>query len=266
MQVRKIGRRMRKNYAPEEISAIRAGVPFASVDQARRVRRKLAGDENFKRWLDNRIQFGQIADIKGDWEMYRRYSAYNKLFSPYLGKSIVDELGEMAWRKSSKKRKKVPLEILDDGAGHGVFLEHIKHLMGEHKVPVRTTAVVLYASEDLKARKEEGSVDEIIENPVETFVPRRRYDAIFSMLGGIEYSLMHFTRETVLKYAHALNAGGIAVIGLDIKTSYRQQMEEFKRRVIKSFEKRGFKADFYHNPENKAEHLPQDVLIIRRIR
>lgn len=168
---------------------------------------------------------------------------------------------------AKRKGKKAILEVLDDGSGHGIFLSELKEKMDMLRVPIRTTAVTLKASDFLEARKESGSVHEIIQEPIETMVPRRRYDAIFSLLGGMNYVTEGLARESLLKYAHALNIGGFAAIGLMLKKGgHTQKFEEFKRRVKKSFEKRGFKADFFYEPNNTVMNLPSDILILRRIK
>lgn len=57
MSTRNIGRRMRRRYSlPQEISALRAGVPIASVHQARRARHRLEKDPKLSDVFSKKIR------------------------------------------------------------------------------------------------------------------------------------------------------------------------------------------------------------------
>ena len=285
----------RYNLSAKERAAVAKGVRVEAILELRKGLQKLAEDDKLRRDYDKWKNDGELQDIRGDWETSRKYAHYNNLFSPFLGRSVLDELMALA------KRRKGNLRIFEDGAGAGIFLSQMKRMLGERGIKTRTTALVLKANEYLQEKKEKGRIDEVIESAAEEFLPREPQDAIFSLYGSLEYSLPELKKHILSKYAYTLTKGGFACIGLNLRdvsflipqerkrlAAIKQGMEsspekvdvlreelnsimqacdqrlrKVKGDIITALRKRGFEAEFFKRTDLQ-QFLPIDVLIIRR--
>jgi len=136
------------------------------------------------------------------------------------GRGIEDyKIGSANWGKKMEidplelakamLRRKSGIRILDVGAYDGTFLKEMKSNK-EVGGKIKTTALVLHETEALKKRRESGLVDRTITASVESWLPRERYDIVFSNYGGMLYS--PYPKIALRKIAYCLEKKGIAVI------------------------------------------------------
>lgn len=209
-----------------------------------------------KDWGENKA-----LSSKGDFD----YSYYDYLMRPlwnFFGKQPIDMVSALCRIRGNSNRA---LEIMDDGAGTGKAMEELRKKLSEKGIPARITALSLEPNEWLAKRHDKGIIDELVIGPAERFTPRRKFDAIFSVFGSMEYVADALKREHVLKLAHSLRKGGLMMAVFDLSVSNpprssgitRRQLDSvnhrkpFKNRkfleIVKSqFRKYGFRAEFYN--------------------
>ena len=221
----------------------------------------------------------------------RGLRTYNNIFRAGTGCNIVDSLEGL-------KRKK--LVIVDDGAGRkGRFLVELKKALLERGIKSRTIAVSLRKRKGIERNREKGLIDEAAYGPAEEYVPREPVDAIFSVLGSVQYVQNLVKKDHLLKYAHSLRKGGIMMLGFYVNRAGTHRPEEVELRrglskstegregnflqeymarvmdgdmkddfegVKRAFEKRGFEARFEPVPFNTIRFYPNWVLVLKKLK
>ncbi|MDO8627674.1 MAG: class I SAM-dependent methyltransferase [Candidatus Diapherotrites archaeon] len=183
---------------------------------AERIRTKLKKPEVFEKLEHRHLQL--LNEAKG-WNTGRDFHAcYNPFFSIGLrkiglGKNLIDILSRIP------RQKKQPLKILEDGPGEGIFLTELKEQLGIKGIISQTTALAMHHMIELQQLKILGELDKIIKKSTEEFIPEEQYHAIFSVYGGISYTLQELRKDIILKFAHSLVKGGVLMIGFDFYTS-----------------------------------------------
>jgi len=216
----------------------------------------------------------------------RGYFAYNKffgigLYEMGLGNDIAQVLANIP-----RERGK-PLEILEDGPGTGRFLGELKTVLTREKVNCAITAVDAHFAKELTEHKTSGVINRLVTKPAELFTPRKKYGAIFSLMGSVHYTTNALRKSQLLKLAYSLKKGGIMLVGFNFvqeksSSAYflmnimggfsenpneervmpiRVEMDGIKR----VFQKKGFAAHFCPYPF-KGDDLPNWMLILKRER
>lgn len=245
---------------PREKAALQAGIPIEAIGQNKQIARKLKKTKPLQRGF--LAWSGRTTKDRAGWNQRRLYSDYNALFGPYLGR-LETFLSNMA------KRKKRPLRVTDDGAGYGYFLSSIKQKLSRAGVQTVTTAIVRRADSKEIVFRNEGldeneKIDEIYRGNAETYLPKEKQDAVFSLFGSPEYSMKEFKKQILLKYAYSLNRGGVAAIGIGSpRTDVTPSIQDVQR-AASYLTKIGFEAKWHRVPDFQERKLPEFVLIIRR--
>jgi hypothetical protein len=233
---------------------------------AKRVKEKI--EANKSKFEEN------IARLKGMGNIWRlsnadSYENYNHFFGPLLGMSISEALAKIP-RKKGK-----PLLIIEDGPLTGSFLAELKTELKKLRIPCKTIALSLKPLAELKAKKRERLIDEIIEGPAEFFVSKNLADLIISRYGSIEYTLTELKKEHLLKFAFSLKKNGIMLVGFDLSTAFsfnpktKKPLDMFfilkkMKGIERAFEKRGFQAKFSYAVKPGLPRFVQGVLFLRR--
>jgi len=228
-----------------------------------------------KRTKINACMSSELITGENDYRIYSRnrgYPEYNNMIK-YLelgeelkNKPILDIIGEY----SIKNKKKV-IRVLDDGAGRGVFLTDLKEMwetyrkIGRISSELKTTAIVLN-KKDLNRAK----IDNVYEGDVSEYLPKEKYDFIFSVFGGFAHSTSYLQREILLKHLFSLEKGGYGFFGF-----FTEHKRRYTDIFVKKLNKMGFQAE-YHNykiswdVEKRTklveENLPKEYLIVKRIK
>ena len=202
----------------------------------------------------------------------RGYPEYNNMIKYLkLGDGLENkEILQVMVEYSIKNKKKV-MKVLDDGAGRGVFLSDLKEMwetfrkMDTKNPKLETTAIVLN-KKDLKRAK----IDKVYVGDVSKYVPKEKFDFIFSVFGGFAHSTPHLQREILLKHLYSLEKGGYGFFGF-----FSEHKKEYADAFTKKLSKMGFEAK-YHNfkKENNpgmnviliGENLPREYLVVKRIK
>ncbi|MDD4983341.1 MAG: class I SAM-dependent methyltransferase [Candidatus ainarchaeum sp.] len=253
MPIRKthLERLKKEGYNPREIRAIELGTSQNTVAQVKQIRDRIREDPKLlKRFRDLSVKNREVSEDQ--WRKDRCFLDYNNLFKLVLDEPLYGFLVRMA---QGKKK----LKVLDEGAGFGLFLLDLKEMLEKEGIDTDTTAVVLKKHSLLDTYHKDGKVDHVYVGRSEFFLPDRNYDVIFSLYGGIHYTLSEFKKQILVKYASALNRGGVALIGADligIRTPLFEQMKI-------AFRKRGFEIKLFTGAIRGG--LPTDILMIRRL-
>lgn len=238
------------------------------------------------------------------WETRRDYEHYDLLFRgcirQFFGETAnrISEGGnrELAEHLAYRipRNKRMPLEILDEGAGEGVFSSELKEKLRELGVDARITATTLEQPSEgasrlaLEKLKREKKIDKLVLGYGELFEPKQKYHAIFSMLGSINYTINPFRKDTLLKFAYSLKRGGLLIVGftygraeggaertgveaiagtLGEKQGTKIDVRKEKEGIERAFQKRGFRAKFFEPIVGRLRFgLPNMALIVQRLR
>jgi hypothetical protein len=253
MSIRKahLERLKREGYNAREIRAITSGTSQNVVAQIKLIRDRIIKDPKLlKKFKELSKKHHEVSE--GQWRKDRCFLDYNNLFGCILNESLYDFLVRLG-------RRKKKLSVLDEGAGFGLFLLDLKEMLAKEGIATDTTAVVLKKHTLLDTYQKDGKVDHVYVGRSEFFLPDRKYDVIFSYYGGIHYALSEIKKQILIKYASALNRGGVALIGADligIRTPLFEQMKT-------AFRKRGFEIELYCGPVPGG--YPTDILMICRL-
>ena len=253
MPIRKahLERLKKEGYNPREIKAIESGTPQSAAAQVKQIRDRIREDPKLlKRFRDLSIRNREVSE--GQWRKDRCFLDYNNLFKLVLNEPLHSFLVRMG--KGKKK-----LKVLDEGAGFGQFLLDLKEILTKEGIDTDTTAVVLKKHSLLDTYHKDGKVDHVHVGRSEFFLPDKGYDVIFSLYGGIHYTISEFRKQTLVKYASSLNRGGVALIGADL-IGIRTYLFE---RIKQAFRKRGFEIKLFAGPIQGG--YPSDILMIHRL-
>ncbi|MFA5745861.1 MAG: hypothetical protein WCX73_00805 [Candidatus Pacearchaeota archaeon] len=143
--------------------------------------------------------------------------------------------------KYTQTRK--PLEILDDGAGHGNFLAELKELLNNNKIPSKTAAVSL---SDKLSPANSKKIDRKIIGDVTDLKLNKKYDLITSYFGSLNYLPLEIRNEIIKKYVLSLNKNGIAVFRF---TEYNDGKYKQTLKFLSILKKVGFSVTI-HTEEN----------------
>jgi 2-polyprenyl-3-methyl-5-hydroxy-6-metoxy-1,4-benzoquinol methylase len=186
----------------------------------------------------------------------RGYKEYNFAF-----RNLLDgmHLFEYIYKRFKTKRE---ISILDEGAGFTRFLKEIKELFEKKGKTIETSAISLTPG----IKKENTShLNYLYKQKVQTFVPKKEYDVIISVFGGIHYNIKELDKNTVLKLAHSLSKNGVMFIGVNRINNYQVNLPDSILENIKvSLEKNGFSLKHKYNIENVSRKLPIHVFRIER--
>lgn len=267
-----------------------------------------ANREKFIKRARTLKRYGQ-QESKYFWKDERRFFnygfAFESRFADFFGINVhnrtrpqVVSNSEFLWQRQLEsqwvdvakiipRKGNRPLAIVEDGAGQGYFLATLKELLAINGIPCKTTALAVKENESLKELRTVGKIDRIVTGPAELYFPKSPVDWIVSYNGSITYSMNSIQKAHLLKFASALNRGGIMAIIFDAgvkknlhglkqaatlletpkrgkRISLRQEMDGIER----AFEKRGFRAKFYYKaPYERNEYaLHAGCLLVQRVK
>ena len=106
----------------------------------------------------------------------------------------------------------------------------------------------------------------IITTNAATFIPKEKYDFIFSIFGGFEYS-ENFQKEIFLKYCYSLNKSGVAIFTApeSITYYYKNIINTLNSQFNKKFNVR-FRDITLDNLDKKIRSsMPKQYIIVRRL-
>jgi hypothetical protein len=227
--------------------------------------------------------------VSKPWKTGRNYWDYNKAFEEALHSMDLGDDVVSALRKIPRGNR-TPLRVLDDGAGQGVFLEELSRKMKRFGIEVHSTAVSMHNTEELNERVQRGVLREVVRQRGEFYIPTKKYHAIFSHIGTLNYTINALKKDTLLKYANSLQKGGLLFVGFVYRrkpndetssgiantgglSEHPKQPREIKiedevRGIETALRKRGFEARFFEMREDLALHLALSnwTLVVRRLR
>ena len=216
-----------------------------------------------------------------NWEAQRGFENYSKVFGPFLadflGKNkghVINSRGELEHILASYfilKMKRKNIEVLEDGAGSGIFLTELKRLLSYSDIKIKSTALNLENNKNIEIARKNRLINEVEIGNATKFIPKKEIDLFVSLYGSIYYMFDPAAKDHFLKFAHSLKPGGLMLVGLGYKShhstikqkgllNYQMQAEQIER----ALEKRGFKAKFYYNPEGTAHGDPTVTLIVQK--
>ncbi|MCX6803040.1 MAG: hypothetical protein NTY48_00545 [Candidatus Diapherotrites archaeon] len=251
-----------------------------------------------KRILARSLKWAQEND---KFEMDRTFFDYNQIFTTGLSAFFGSEHATLLSVVSEmSKRKKKPLNIIEDGAGNGAFLREFQKKLASTGSAPRITALTLAETPGLSELKRTGVIKELYTGDAELFVPKQPADLIVSLAGSINYHISQVGKDHLLKYAHSLGKNGLMLISMDLlphfdpnaahrtvglsrnpKSNRKMSIGTELAGIEKAFEKRGFKAKFFWHREidktkppteplqaflwqEKRETIPNLLLIVQR--
>ncbi|HLC92419.1 MAG TPA: hypothetical protein VJH23_01790 [archaeon] len=216
-----------------------------------------------------REKFGEIKAHEKHWEDKRIFADYNVAFRFGSGHDIVHEMKGM---HSTVKRK---LRILEDGSGGGQFIGTLKSVLESEGIPSETTATTLHDNYFLSILKKEGLIDNVVKGAMELYVPERPVDAIFSMMGSVNYTIGELRKDHALKLANSLAPHGFMLVAFgfeDDKYSIKGGLSKkpkpknvdtqtYFKGIEKAFAKHGFLAKIYRL---RVRGSPNFGLLVKR--
>lgn len=215
----------------------------------------------------------------------RSYSDYNRTFENGFKSFLkLGPTANFADALSTIHKSNQPMRILDEGAGRGYFLAELKEILKKRGIKTITTALTLHNNPELENSRRAGMINEVVVGNAEFFVPKKPFDAIFSMYGSLGYTLPQLRKEHLLKFAYSLRRGGIMMVGFKFKyegielsdvnrglsgnpkkqrdISKGLSLENEMEGIERTFEKRWFDAKFYSVEGTRS--MPNWMLIVRR--
>ncbi len=224
----------------------------------------------------------KIHSLRTVWTQTRDWNGLQHYLSSVAGINLMSELRTIAQRQSV-------IRILEDGPGFGFVAAGLKHdtqvMLKRNLFPkkkVQLEAVVLHSN--LLLESERGtSIDTLHVTQAESFIPKQQPDLILSLAGSVNYAHRSQQKDHLLKLSHSLRHGGLLVAAVSllqgegtplsggITDSFLQKpmegkkkisLEQEQRAIVRSFEKQGFKAQFWHN--KAMGDFPNYLLIVRK--
>jgi|GEM_PF-1905167 len=202
----------------------------------------------------------------------RGYTEYNNMIKYlHLGGELKNKTILYILREYANKNNKKIIKVLDDGAGRGVFLTSLKEMWATFvkndptSPKLKTTAIVLDENDLHKAK-----MDNVFVGDVCDYIPKEKFDFIFSVFGGFAHSTPQLQREILLKHLYSLEKGGYGFFGF-----FSEHKKEYTDIFTRKLNQMGFDAKYYtfkqeNNPGINSiiikENLPKEYLVVKRIK
>jgi|GEM_PF-1872779 len=249
-------------------------MPFTPEHYVQRIReRNLRKPRQWRGYLkglavETRAISGREKSLKSGfvWDDGRNYADhYNPFFSFALSRFLHTNVTDMA-KGVAGAIMKPKLHVLEDGVGRGAFLSELKPVL--HTLGVRTHTTGLYVEKtNARLEKARAKIDELHRGLAEHYIPRKKIDLFISLSGSIQETLPAHQMNHILKFASAVNPGGMMLVGL-VRGRLDIGFDIMLVRLKQTLRREGFRTEAYKIPNSiiPGVTLPNYALVAQRRR